>query len=142
MHCPHCDVALPAAWARERAGRCPTCRLVVGAGRATDSPGGSTTISGAGTAAGILGGAARRQDAAPGDPTLVAEALREAARRRGVEYGRLRMLDYQQVVEQDPSLPDLGVVLATFGTWKAARAQPAALAPPALESVGARAATG
>ena len=122
MHCPHCDAALPASWTRERLGRCPTCRLMVGANRATERPGGSATLSGAGTAAGILAGAARRLEVEPGDRSEVGAALRDASRRVGVELRRLRMVEYQTVVEDDPSLPSLGVVLATFGTWKAARA--------------------
>ncbi len=121
MHCPHCDAALGADWALERTGRCPTCRLVVGAGRATAGRGGGSSLSGAGTAAGILSGAARREDAAPGEPAVVADALCQAARLLGVEIGRLRMLDYQLMTERDPELPSLGVVLATFGTWKLAR---------------------
>ena len=121
MFCPHCDAVLPTAWARERAGRCPTCRLVVGAGRATEQQGDGNTLSGAGTAAGMLAGAARRQDAAPGDRDVVAGALREASLALGTEVGRLRMLDYQHLTERDPRLPSLGVVLATFQTWKLAR---------------------
>ncbi len=121
MFCPHCDAALPATWARQHPGRCPTCRLVVGAGRATNQQGEGITLSGAGTAAGILGAAARREGAPSGDHSIVAEALREAARTHDKEVGRLRMLDYQHAADADPALPGLGVVLATFGTWKLAR---------------------
>ena len=129
MFCPHCDAALPAAWSRPRAGRCPTCRLVVGAGRATDRQGDGNTLSGAGTAAGILGAAARRESAAAGEQPVVAEALREAARTVGKEVARLRMLDYQHAADADPALPGLGVVLATFQTWKLARRYAADRAP-------------
>lgn len=121
MFCPHCDAALPATWARQHPGRCPTCRLVVGAGRATDQQGKGITLSGAGTAAGILSAAARREGAPAGDHPAVAGALREAARTLGSDVGRLRMLDYQHVADSDPALPGLGVVLSTFGTWKLAR---------------------
>lgn len=121
MFCPHCDGALPATWARQRPGRCPTCRLVVGAGRATDQQGDGITLSGAGTAAGILGAAARRESAPAGDRLVVAEGLREAARALGKEVGRLRMLDYQHAVDANLALPGLGVVLSTFQTWKLAR---------------------
>jgi len=129
MFCPHCDAALPAAWLRPRAGRCPTCRLVVGAGRATDRQGDGITLSGAGTAAGILGAAARRESAPAGDQPVVAEALRKVARTLGREVGRLRMLDYQHAAESDPALPGLSVVLSTFETWKLARLRAAGRAP-------------
>ena len=136
MFCPHCDATLPAAWALDRAGRCPTCRLVVGAGRATSERGAGTAVSAAGTAAGMLAGAARREEAEAGDAAVVAGALRQTAASLGVEPGRLRMLDYQQVADLDPTLPGLGTVLATFGTWKTARARAAVrepeLLPPAL----------
>jgi hypothetical protein len=121
MFCPHCDGALPATWARQQPGRCPTCRLVVGAGRATDQQGDGITLSGAGTAAGILGAAARRESAPAGDRLVVAQALREAARTLDKEVPRLRMLDYQHAADSNPALPGLGVVLSTFGTWKLAR---------------------
>ncbi len=123
MHCPHCDAPLPATWIAEEPGRCPTCRLIVGAGRSTAVAGDGACLSGAGTAAGVLAGAARREEAEAEDPALVAAALREAARRMGVELRRLRMLEYQQVAAGDPALPSLAVVLATFGTWKGARAR-------------------
>lgn len=141
MHCPHCDAALPDGWAREHAGRCPTCRLVVGAGRATASPGSGTSISGAGTAAGILSGAARREAAPPGDRDEVAAGLRLAARELGVETRKLRMLDYQALAETEPDYPTLGVVLATFGTWKQARAHEEALVGAAGLAAEARAAS-
>ncbi|MCW3012514.1 MAG: hypothetical protein JWO90_2918, partial [Solirubrobacterales bacterium] len=63
----------------------------------------------------------RRTDADGGDPARVAEALAGVARLHGVEPARLRMLDYAEAATRDPALPELGVVLATFGTWKAAR---------------------
>ncbi len=129
VFCPHCDAALPTAWARQRVDRCPTCRLVVGAGRATDHQGDGITLSGAGTAAGILGAAARRESAPAGDRQVVAAALCEAARTLGREAARLRMLDYQHAADADPTLPGLGVVLSTFGTWKLARLHAADLAP-------------
>jgi hypothetical protein len=116
---------------REHAGRCPTCRLVVGAGRATDTRGDGITLSGAGTAAGFLAAAARREEAEEADPTWVAGALADVAELLGVEVGRLRMLDYQEATGRDPELPELGVVLATFKTWKAARRQ--AAVPMALD---------
>lgn len=121
MFCPHCDGALPATWARQHPGRCPTCRLVVGAGRATEQQGDGITLSGAGTAAGILGAAARRENAPAGDRPVVAEALRDAARLLRKDVARLRMLDYQHAADSDSTLPGLGVVLSTFGTWKLAR---------------------
>lgn len=121
MFCPHCDATLPAAWAGEHAGRCPTCRLVVGAGRALHERGTGAALSGAGTAAGILAGAARRDGVEPGDADSVARALSAVARDLGVDVGRIRMLDYEQATGRDRDLPNLGVVLATFGTWKLAR---------------------
>lgn len=140
-YCPHCDATLPPDWTEERAGRCPTCRLVIGAGRATARQGSGITLSGAGTAAGILSSAARRADAEAGDPGAIAAAMRGAAVTLGVESGRLRMVDYQQLSEQDPAVPDLSVVLATFGTWKVARARAQAAPAPAVPDA-ARAAAG
>lgn len=119
--CPHCGGDLPARWLQPRAGRCPVCRLLIGAGRSV-----STSLAGprgrAGSAAGMLASAARRTDAVGGDPEVVAAALRAAAARSGCDVTRLRMLDYMRLRGTDLAMPALDVVLATFTTWKRARA--------------------
>lgn len=120
-YCPHCmlpvadDVAMPFP---PRTMRCPHCRLAVAAGRAR-----SVAVSGTGSggAAGVLVNAARRADATAVAPEAVAEALATVAAQAGVPVGRLRMLDYQQLSETDPGLPDLSTVIATCGSWKRAR---------------------
>lgn len=81
LSCPHCSGVLPAGWSSGRAGRCPTCRLMIGAGR-----GRSARSAPPGSAANLLANRARR------------------------------------VSTENASLPTLEVVLATFSTWKAARA--------------------
>jgi hypothetical protein len=105
-----------------RAERCPYCRLVIGAGRCKPEP--EATESGArahSSAAGMLASAARRADGDILDSELIAVALRDVAARRNCPLDRLRMLDYQEESQADPSLPVLADVLATFGGWKRAR---------------------
>lgn len=99
--------------------RCPACRLLIAAGRATSVEQARATVGG--TAAGVMVNAARRQDGEALDRGAVAGALRLVAQARGVQTERLRMLDYQDEVVRDPSLPALTDVLATFGGWKTAR---------------------
>lgn len=117
LSCPHCGGVLAAGWSSGHAGRCPTCRLMIGAGRgrpARSAPPGS--------AANLLANRARRADAAPEDPREVGLALVRAAVTLGGDPARMRMTDYLNLSTENPSLPTLEVVLATFSTWKAARA--------------------
>lgn len=123
-HCPHClmpigaDAYLPYPAA---AMRCPQCRLIIGAGRARVEASEDGDARSRGSAAGVLANAARRADAAPGDDAEILAALRATAAMLGCAVERLRMLDYQHAAERDATLPNLSSVLATFGTWKAAR---------------------
>ncbi len=115
--CPHCSSALPVSWSSRHAGRCPTCRLIVGAGRG--QPADAVTL---GSAANLLANQARRADAAPEDPQEIGLALARAASMLRANPARMRMTDYLRLSNAHPSLPSLEVVIATFSTWKAARA--------------------
>lgn len=130
-HCPHClllltraDGAYPPAPMR-----CPHCRLVIGVGRArADGEDGEHGARAHGSAAGVVANAARREDGEVLDRGRVTIALRNVAGNVGCPLDRLRMLDYQEVAQQDPELPPLAGVIATFGTWKKARREAAAAA--------------
>jgi hypothetical protein len=103
--------------------RCPNCRLIIGAGRArAEAVADEGEARSRGSAAGVLANAARRVQAEVGDREEVLDGLRRTAALVGSGVERLRMLDYQQAADRDPTLLDLSVVLATFTTWKAARA--------------------
>lgn len=108
--------------------RCSNCRLIIGAGRAraeaVDEDGDARSR---GSAAGVLANAARRAQSAPVEISVVTAALRSSAAEVGCSVERLRMLDYQPHAERDQGKPDLSAVLATFSTWKAARAAAAEL---------------
>ncbi len=123
-HCPHCllaiggDAPLPYP---PVAMRCPQCRLIIGAGRARGEIGVDGDARSRGSAAGVLANAARRAHSEPRDRDEVMAGLATTAGRLGCAVERLRMLDYQDAADADPALPDLSSVLATFGTWKAAR---------------------
>ena len=123
LMCPHCNAGLPPGWTPNRAGRCPTCRLIVGAHRAAIADGARDEPSG--SAAGLLANAARRADVPRGDPGRVLAALHAAAADSDMSVTRLRMLDYNTFVQRHPAAPTLAVVLATFTTWKKARARSA-----------------
>lgn len=123
-HCPHCllRIADGSIWPYPLAAeRCPHCRLIVGPGRARLEAGADGDARSRGSAAGVLANAARRDHGEPGDPHVVLAGLRAVSELRSTPVERLRMLDYQQVAELDPAVPTLATVLATFGTWKAAR---------------------
>lgn len=117
--CPHCGAVLAA----ERAGpvRCGSCRLIVGAGRAVAGgvPSGRGVV---GTASSFAASRARREAVGPVDPARVVAALREVAGRHAVRVQSLRMIDYRQAVAQGHEGPTLAQVMATFGSWQAARA--------------------
>lgn len=70
----------------------------------------------------MMANAARRAEGAPGDPAVVVGALLSVAEVVDVDVSRLRMTDYDRMRLAEPALPTLAVVLATFATWKAARA--------------------
>jgi hypothetical protein len=124
-HCPHCLLVLPNARRLpypEAPMRCPHCRLVIGAHRArADGDDGEHGARAHGSAAGVVANAARREDGEILEPVLVSGALHAVADQVGCPLDRLRMLDYQQEAEQDPDLPALADVIATFGSWKKAR---------------------
>lgn len=123
-HCPHC--LLPIGDGRvwpfpEQPTRCQHCRLIIGPGRARENTAEDGDARSRGSAAGVLANAARRAGAAAGGKDDVIVALRRTADAVGCTVERLRMLDYQDEAERDGDLPSLSSVLATFGTWKAAR---------------------
>jgi hypothetical protein len=101
--------------------RCPHCRLIIGPGRARQNSAEDGDARSRGSAAGVLANAARRAGAAAGGKDDVIVALRRTADTVGCTVERLRMLDYQHEAERHDDLPSLSSVLATFGTWKAAR---------------------
>lgn len=99
-----------------RGGRCATCRLVVGAGRARNEPDGESRPGG------FMANAAKREDAEPVPRELAWAALRDAAELQGCRVERMRMTDYDKHFRE--GTVDVGVaqILATFDSWKAARA--------------------
>lgn len=133
-HCPHClmPIADGSTWPYPAGpARCPHCRLIIGPGRARPDTGDEAgDARSRGSAAGVLANAARRQHSETGDRGQILDALRTVAGTMGCPVERLRMLDYQEESgRRADKLPDLGTVLATFGTWKAARAAAAATGP-------------
>ena len=130
MYCPHCGGELP-AHDDAKGGRCPSCRLVVGVGRARAEPDDEVRSGG------FMANAARREEAEPVAPELAFEALRAVAEEVGCAVERLRMTDYDRAVRDGTAGPSVAQVLATFDTWKAARA--AAGADRARAAVGPRA---
>jgi len=112
--------------------RCPQCRLIIGPGRARGEATEDGDARSRGSAAGVLANAARRANSEPGVHADVIAALVLTAAEVGCAVERLRMLDYQAQAERAPDRPDLATVLATYSTWKAARAAAAAVMPPAV----------
>lgn len=124
-HCPHCLLRVPGASCLPyppAAMRCPHCRLIIGAGRAREEACEDGDARSRGSAAGVLANAARRAQSEPGDVEEITAALRKSAAEVGCAVERLRMLDYQHQAERDQAMPELSAVLATYSTWKAARA--------------------
>ena len=75
--------------------RCPHCRLLIGEGRAKDTP--DANPGARGTAAGVFAHRAKRDDDGdPASPEEVCEAIRTVARELGARPERLLMVDYQQ----------------------------------------------
>ena len=108
--------------------RCPSCRLIIGPGRARAEATDDGDARSRGSAAGVLANAARRAESEPGGVQEITAALHLSAARVGCAVERLRMLDYQQDAERNPGMPALSVVLATYATWKSARAAAATAA--------------
>lgn len=136
-HCPHCLLPIPGASSLPHppaAIRCPHCRLIIGPGRARAEACDDGDARSRGSAAGVLANAARRAQSAPGGIDEIVAALRASAAHVGCSVERLRMLDYQQESERDPAMPDLSSVLATFSTWKSARAAAASDRPAVSET--------
>jgi hypothetical protein len=122
-YCPHCHLLIESkvtsGWPPEPM-RCPHCRLMVGVGRARPTP--AAEPGARGSAAGVFAHEAKR--AGGGELTSgdeVCEAIRRVAAELGSRPERLLMVDYQQHVSQDDSLPSLAEVFAAFGSWKRAR---------------------
>lgn len=128
-YCPHCFLLVeqdaPTDWPRQPT-RCPHCRLLIGQGRAR--PTSAANPGARGTAAGVFAHRAKRDDSDPASADEVCEAIRTVAHETGARPERLLMVDYQQHVSMDPSLPELGDVFAVFGSWKRARREAAATA--------------
>ncbi len=115
LYCPHCGGELP-GHDDTRGGRCLSCRLVVGVGRArTESDDEVRT-------GGFMANAARREDAEPVAEQEAFTALQAVATDVGCAVERLRMTDYDRAVRDGTDGPSVAEVLATFDTWKAARA--------------------
>jgi hypothetical protein len=122
-YCPHCHLLIETkvgdAWPEEPQ-RCPHCRLLVGAGRARPTP--AAEPGARGSAAGVFAHEAKRSGA---DSTTsksdVCQAIRDVADEIGSRPERLLMVDYQQRVSDDDSLPALSDVFAAYGSWKRAR---------------------
>jgi hypothetical protein len=115
MYCPHCGGAL-AGHDDARGGRCESCRLVVGVGRARAEADDEVRTGG------FMANAARREDAEPVAHQDAFSALQEVADDLGCAVERLRMTDYDRAVRDGTQGPSVAEVLATFDTWKAARA--------------------
>lgn len=116
MYCPHCSGELPDHHQRGP-GRCLTCSLLVGVGRAHTRPDPELISS----MSGLRANAAHREDADPLPRDEVTSALRCAAREVECVVERLRMSDYDRLTAEHPARPSVGQVLATFPTWKLAR---------------------
>ena len=114
LYCPHCSGELP-HHDDVRGGRCPSCRLVVGVGRARDRADEDVRSGG------FMANAAKREDAdaVPEEDAFV--ALRAVAVEVGCPVERLRMTDYDKAVRGGLEGPSVAEVLATFDTWKVAR---------------------
>src|SRR5687768_14448107 len=128
-YCPHCFLLVESdvqeGWPAEPT-RCPHCRLLIGEGRAKETP--DANPGARGTAAGVFAHRAKRDDKDPASPEDVCQAIRTVAEELGARPERLLMVDYQQRASGDPALPELGDVFAAFGSWKRARREAAASA--------------
>lgn len=114
LYCPHCNSGL-GAHDDARGGRCDTCRLVVGAGRARAQPDGESRPGG------FMANAAKREEAAPVSAEAAWAALAEAAEQAGCRVERMRMTDYDKLVHEGAVDVTVAQILATFDSWKSAR---------------------
>jgi hypothetical protein len=125
-YCPHCfllveqDVADD--WPAEPK-RCPHCRLLIGPGRGR--PTADANPGARGSAAGVFAHQAKRDDEDGASADEVRSAIRRVAEELGSRPERLLMVDYQQRVSGDDSLPSLSEVFSAFGSWKRARREAA-----------------
>ncbi|MGH2837367.1 MAG: hypothetical protein ACRDJY_03330, partial [Thermoleophilaceae bacterium] len=126
-YCPHCFQLIESDagsdWPPEPI-RCPHCRLLVGEGRAKETP--EASPGARGTAAGVFAHRAKRDEGERVSAEDVGAAIRKVAAELGARPERLLMVDYQQQATADPSLPELADVFAAFGSWKRARREAAA----------------
>lgn len=122
IYCPHCGGELT-SHDDAKGGRCPSCRLVVGVGRARAEASQDVRTGG------FMANAARREDAEPAEPAIAFRALRAVAAEVGCAVERLRMTDYDAAIRSGEPGPSVAQVLATFETWKAARAAAGAREP-------------
>lgn len=113
-YCPHCGGTLT-AYVPAVGGRCRSCRLVVGPGRARSE--GATDVR----TGGFLANAARREEAEPVAESAAFAGLRAIAADVGCPVERLRMTDYDAAIQAGAEGPRVAEILATFDTWKAAR---------------------
>ena len=127
-YCPHCFLLVESevhgAWP-PRPTRCQHCKLMIGPGRAKDSP--EAQPGARGTAAGVFAQQARdgRDEDTPVSPDNVRRAIRTVAEKTGSRPERLLMVDYLQRAAKDKTLPSLSEVFAAFGSWKRARRESA-----------------
>ncbi|MFL5896497.1 MAG: hypothetical protein ACJ76Z_15460 [Thermoleophilaceae bacterium] len=126
-YCPHCfllvEQEVKGDWPQQPT-RCPHCRLLIGPGRARPTP--EANPGARGSAAGVFAHQAKRDDEEDGaSQDTVREAIRTVAEELGSRPERLLMVDYQQRVSGDDSLPSLSEVFSAFGSWKRARREAA-----------------
>jgi len=122
LYCPHCGGEMRMHDDRT-GGRCLNCRLVVGAGRARTEP--LVDVR----SGGFMANAARREEAEPVAKAGAFVALRALAAELGCAVERLRMTDYDKAIRGGAPGPSVAEVLATFDTWKVARAAAGAQRP-------------
>lgn len=126
-YCPHCFLLVERDvgedWPQS-AVRCPHCRLLIGPGRGRPTP--EANPGARGSAAGVFAHQAKRDDDEDGaSKDEVRAAIRKVAEELGSRPERLLMVDYQQRVSGDESLPSLSEVFSAFGSWKRARREAA-----------------
>lgn len=114
LYCPHCGTELD-GHDDATGGRCPGCRLVVGAGRARATPLDDVRTGG------LMASVARREAAEPVGEQAAFAALRAVAADTGHPVERLRMTDYDRALRDGATGPSVAAILSTFDTWKAAR---------------------
>lgn len=88
LRCPHCGAALPAASNRS-AGRCASCRLVIGAGRTVGAE--QAAAIHAGTRAGIIANRSQRKSSEPVSAEQAICAVTEVAAVSGGGLEKLTM---------------------------------------------------